>query len=66
MTTVEGAVFKRSSEEKWQIFQLKGGQFMAIGRQDQRPTNDNLEVAFANAAAATGNPLSKLFGKKGN
>lgn len=64
VTTVEGAVFKQSMESPWQIFQLKGDKFMAIGRQNQRPNNENLEVAFANAAAAGGSPLGNLFGKR--
>lgn len=62
--TVEGAVFKRvvkgdPADTPWQIFQLQGDAFMPIGRQAERPTNENLEIAFANASAAS-SPLKNL------
>jgi len=70
VSTVEGAVFKRvvkgdPTDTPWEIFQLQGEKWMPIGRQAERPSNENLEVAFANASAAA-SPFKKLnpFGKK--
>eukprot|EP00873_Tetraselmis_striata_P009510 jgi/Tetstr1/429774/TSEL_019641.t1 len=62
--TVEGAVFKLvdrgdPADTPWQIFQLQGGALQPIGRQAERPSNENLEIAFANASAAS-SPLRNL------
>jgi len=65
LSRIEGVVFRRftrGEDAPWQIFQRQGDGFIAIGQQRQRPTRDNVELAFVNAAKFS-NPLSKLFSK---
>ncbi|KAI3425204.1 hypothetical protein D9Q98_008972 [Chlorella vulgaris] len=52
----EGAVFKwcaggNPASTPWRIFGMEGKQMQAIGRMQQRPTQEDLEAAFYNAFA---------------
>ena len=66
--TTEGALIQ-SGDSAWQIFLKEGDNYTCIGRQDRRPSETELELAFYNAAAAN-SPINKgiagirsLFGR---
>ena len=68
MRTTEGALVQ-SGDSAWQIFLKEGDNYTCIGRQDRRPSETELELAFYNAAAAN-SPINKgiagirsLFGR---
>lgn len=55
----EGAVLRRgtSADAKWVILQQERGQWLQVGQSRTRPGNEELELAFLNASAAS-SPLT--------
>ena len=48
----------QSGDSAWQIFLKEGDTFTSVGRQERRPSETELELAFYNAAAAN-SPINK-------